>query len=146
MSFWDASALVPLIVDEPRSAGLRRLAGSDRAMALWWAAPVECASAMCRLVREGRLTARDRQSALALLDDLSAAAVQVQPSEEIRVRARRLLAVHPLRASDALQLAAALTWCRDRPARSTFVCLDDRLRAAAGAEGFDLLPQDPAGR
>jgi hypothetical protein len=64
----------------------------------------------------------------------------VAPTAALRERAIRLLAAHPLRAGDALQLAAALAWCDDTPAGETFVCLDGRLRDAARAEGFDLLP------
>ena len=56
--------------------------------------------------------------------------------------AERLLAVHPLTAGDALQLAAALIWARERPARLRFVCLDEQLRRAAGREGFNILPAD----
>jgi predicted nucleic acid-binding protein len=64
----------------------------------------------------------------------------VPPTEEVRRRARRLLAVHSLRAADALQLAAALVFCEDEPGRADFACLDDRLRGAASKEGFRVLP------
>jgi predicted nucleic acid-binding protein len=47
---------------------------------------------------------------------------------------------HPLRAADALQLAAALIWCEEQPHGETFVSLDDRLRGAASKEGFTLAP------
>jgi hypothetical protein len=47
---------------------------------------------------------------------------------------------HPLRAGDALQLAAALVACGERPEALPFVCLDDRLRDAARREGFAVLP------
>jgi hypothetical protein len=45
-----------------------------------------------------------------------------------------------LRAADALQLAAALIVCDERPESLSFVCLDDRLREAARKEGFPVLP------
>jgi hypothetical protein len=48
--------------------------------------------------------------------------------------------MHPLRAADAFQLAAALLWCEEDPSRETFVCLDDRLLEAARREGFRILP------
>jgi hypothetical protein len=44
--------------------------------------------------------------------------------------------VHPLRAADALQLAAAYVAAERRPATLEFVTLDDRLRLAAMKEGF----------
>jgi hypothetical protein len=56
-------------------------------------------------------------------------------------KALRLLGVHPLRAADALQLAAALILVRDDPAGRAFVCLDERLREAALLEGFRVLPE-----
>jgi len=51
------------------------------------------------------------------------------------------VAAHPVRAGDALQLAAALAWSDEPPQGSGFVCLDDRLRTAAQAEGFAVLPE-----
>jgi hypothetical protein len=50
--------------------------------------------------------------------------------------ARRLLRVHPLRAADSLQLAAAVLASEGRPSTLEFVCLDDRLGIAAQREGF----------
>ena len=64
----------------------------------------------------------------------------VSPSDELRRRAARLLAVHPLRAADALQLAAALLWCEEQPHAEGFVSLDAKLRDAAHKEGFSVLP------
>jgi predicted nucleic acid-binding protein len=42
--------------------------------------------------------------------------------------------VHPLRAADALQLAAALEWSGN--ASGTFITYDERLRDSASREGF----------
>ena len=64
----------------------------------------------------------------------------VSPTDDVRRRAARLLAGHPLRAADALQLAAALIWCEEQPHEETFVSLDERLRNAARREGFALAP------
>lgn len=65
----------------------------------------------------------------------------VSPSNIVRDRAIRLLATHPLRSADALQLAAALRWIQDETKGVGFVCLDEQLRAAASAEGFTLFPE-----
>jgi uncharacterized protein len=65
---------------------------------------------------------------------------EVAPTETLRKKAERLLAVHTISAADAMQLAAAMVWARDDPAGHGFVCLDDRLRDAAGREGFQVLP------
>ncbi|MBA2251932.1 MAG: hypothetical protein H0W13_04380, partial [Nitrospirales bacterium] len=49
--------------------------------------------------------------------------------------------LHPLRAADSLQLAAALVWANRQAVGHHFVCLDQRLREAAHREGFVLLPK-----
>jgi hypothetical protein len=64
----------------------------------------------------------------------------VLASEPARQRALRLLAVHPLGAADALQLAAALIWTRESPAGVGLISADARLREAASREGFEVLP------
>ena len=65
---------------------------------------------------------------------------EIGPSQNLRDHALRLVAVHPLRTADALQLAAAVIWREARTANAGFACLDDRLRAAALREGFDVVP------
>lgn len=66
---------------------------------------------------------------------LRASWFEVQPGDAIREQALRLLRVHPLRAADALQLAAALEWA-GTPTRAAFMTFDERLRSAAHREGF----------
>jgi hypothetical protein len=53
--------------------------------------------------------------------------------------AQRLLRVHPLRAADSLQLAAAIVAAEGDPATLEFVGLDDRLNDAAAREGFRVV-------
>jgi hypothetical protein len=65
---------------------------------------------------------------------------EVLPGELVRQRTERLLAVHPLRAADAFQLAAALIWAEEKPRGLEVVCLDQNLREAALKEGFEVLP------
>ena len=77
--------------------------------------------------------------ALQRLQQLSAGWHEIDPSDEIRVTAVRFLRVHPLRAADALQLAAAFAAAERRPASLEIVTLDDRLANAARKEGFALL-------
>ena len=61
------------------------------------------------------------------------------PSASLRRIAERLLRLHSLRASDSLQLAAALTAADQDPATLEIVCLDERLARAARREGFRVL-------
>ena len=66
---------------------------------------------------------------------------EVAPSMDVREGAARALLLHPLRAADSLQLAAALVWAKRQPADHHGVCLDQRLREAAQREGFVILPK-----
>lgn len=138
--FWDSSALVPTILPAKTSSALVALARSDTRRTLWWGSPVECQSALFRRHREASMPAELLQRALRRLADLVEGSDVVAPTLPLRERAGRLLSVHPLRAGDALQLAAALAWCEDAPHGEPFVCLDARLRDAARREGFSPLP------
>jgi uncharacterized protein len=142
MSFWDSSALIPLVVDEPASSTARALLGSGGVPAVWWASAVECVSVLERRRRAGQLKAEQRNQAELLLGQLAGTWAEVQPSQAVRERAIRLLRSSDLRAADALQLAAALVWAEDQPSDRVFVCLDERLREAALVSGFTVLP-DP---
>jgi predicted nucleic acid-binding protein len=138
--FWDTSALVPLLLEQPATAQVRRMLEVDPAIAAWWGTPVECASAAARLRREERLGAVDESRVLDLLGRLQDSWLEVLPSQEVRTQALRLLRVHSLKAANALQLAAARMWAGDDPG-ATFVTLDERLALAARLEGFRVLPE-----
>jgi hypothetical protein len=140
MRFWDSSAIVPLCVVEPNSATARALVDRDPAISVWWATRTECVSALARRAREGAIEPAGARAARRVLAALAATWVELLPSETLRETAERLLAVHPLRAADAFQLAAALAWCGGRPPGHGIVTLDDRVRDAAAREGFDALP------
>ena len=141
MRFWDTSAIVPLIVREPRSDTLLRLLEQDMGMVVWWATRVECVSAVTRRAREGTLDPGGEVLARGLLEDLSESWTEARPTARLRILAEQALSIHPLRAADALQLAAALIWCGEQPQGRAFVCLDERLRTAASRSGFALLPE-----
>ncbi|MDE0456956.1 MAG: type II toxin-antitoxin system VapC family toxin [Chromatiales bacterium] len=138
MNFWDTSALVALGVDEPhRKTALRILEADDR-MAVWWGAPVEYVAALSRRERDGSLTTEEVSEHLVRLQALSHVWYEVQPGRRVRTLAQRLLRVHPLRAADSLQLAAALAVAEEDPSSVGFVCFDARLNRAASREGFAL--------
>jgi predicted nucleic acid-binding protein len=139
LRFWDASALVPLCVQQPATTQVRPLLEEVRDLAVWWGSPVECWSALARLRREGRLSVEGEETARARLDDLRLAWTEILPSEAVRELAGRIIRTHLLRAADGLQLAAALVWAGSPPAGS-MVVLDQRLADAARLEGLDALP------
>ena len=139
MKFWDASAIVPLLIAEPASRRLQALAAKDPAMLVWWGSQVECVSALARIERDGALTADAIALALERLDALEMSWHEIDPSDSIREAAIRFLRVHPLRSADALQLAAAFLGAERRPASLQIVTLDDRLSSAARKEGFAII-------
>jgi len=137
---WDTSALLSLLLGQKATATLKEILAADRALVLWWGTKVEAVSALSRLRRTGQLEQSSADRALKEIESLTSAAHEVQPTEEVRNTACRLLRVHELRAADALQLAAALVWTEHQPLGAGFVCLDERLCQAAAREGFDVLP------
>lgn len=139
MKFWDSSAIVPLVVEEPSSLAMRDELKDDGDVVVWWATSVECVSALVRSSRTGRIA--DEAPAIARLDRIARLWREVEPAPEIRDAARRLIRVHDgLRAAHAIQLGAALAVAEQRPSSIGFVCLDDRLKAAADREGLRVRP------
>jgi predicted nucleic acid-binding protein len=138
--FWDSSALIPCFVREERSEEIVDLFSGDEAPIVWWTARVECISAIERRRREGIFTPEAVEAARRRLEEVLQEAAVVQPHPLVLERAERLLAVHLLRAADALQLGAALVACDEQPRGEGFACLDERLREAARREGFTVRP------
>lgn len=136
MNFWDSSAVIPLLVREEGSSLRREQLRDDPRMIVWWSCRLECASALCRLQRDGNIDSDGLADALGSLDTLAGGWHEVQPASEVRSRALRLLRVHPLRAADSLQLAAALVATSEDPSHLPLYTADERLREAARKEGF----------
>ncbi|MBR9990466.1 MAG: type II toxin-antitoxin system VapC family toxin [Gemmatimonadetes bacterium] len=139
MRFWDSSAIVPLLLRQPRTDAARSLLDEDDEMVVWWASQTECASKFARLRREQSLDVDDESRALRVLHELSESWHEVRPTEDVRALSLRLLRTHPLRSADALQLAAALSWA-GRPQGEALVTYDERLGRAARLEGFRVVP------
>ena len=118
---------------------MRRLLSGD-VVATSRLSEVEVASAVIRRAREGAFGERERDRALeALAVDLGAMHV-VEILPEIATKARGLLLRHPLRAGDAIQLASCVFLQQELGEPVRFVVFDERLRAAARAEGLSLAP------
>lgn len=136
MAFWDTSAIVPLCCSQQATRHGRTLVRDLGRMIVWWGTPIEARSAFARLRREGRLSDSGLATSIKLLDQLRASWDEIQPSAKVRSLAEQLPDDHGVRAADALQLAAALVWCGERPRHRPFICSDDRLATAATALGF----------
>lgn len=144
MKFWDSSALVSVCLEDPRSSAVRSVLVNDPSVVVWWLTRTECVSALVRRVREGRLSVEEERQARRVVETLAESWIEIEPSETLRLSAERLLGVHPLRAADAFQLAAALLWCQGQPRGMELVSFDARLREAGYREGFALLPGEQA--
>jgi len=134
--FWDTSALVPLCVRQditPRAIELYK----SYELVVWWATPVEIASALACLGRMRQIDSGDYAKARKLAKSLADSWSVIQPSHALRAEAARLVDRYDLGAADCLQLAAALEWCEGIPQGRVFLTADQKLRAAARLSGFD---------
>lgn len=138
-AFWDTSGIVPLCCFQSQSAEAAKTARVYARQVTWWATPVEVVSSFSRLVREENLTLEGKHQALTRLAYLRSRWTEVQPTNEVRETAERLLNLHKLRAADAMQLSAALVWCSHRPRGRHFIGGDGDLSDAAEAEGFGVI-------
>lgn len=141
MRFWDSSALAALLFPERLSEACARLYANDTDVVVWALTPAEVLSALHRRRREGTLSDELFTRVTAELGELRDKWSEVLDLDLVRPRAERVVAVHGIRAADALQLAAALVAANERPQHVPFVSLDQRLNDAAAREGFTVLPR-----
>lgn len=141
--FADSSALVTRYAAEPRQAA----SGPPDEIIVSVLARVEVPSAIWRKHRMGELTSQDAAVLVAAFEaDYFGAEggpggfLTVAVRSAIVARAARLVAAHPLRAYDAIQLASALAVAEVVPELTGLAAFDRQLRAAAAAEGLPVLP------
>lgn len=139
MRYWDSSAFVPVLINEPATVQVQGWLRDDPQVTTWWGTELECVSAIARRERDRLLKPGEAEQALRRLTDASGGWLEIQPQGAVRATARRLLRAYPLRAADALQLAAAWLAANQQPTALEFVCLDDRLADAARREGFPVI-------
>ena len=139
MRYWDASALVPLVVAEPDSGVVRTWLSEDDQIVTWAWTRTEIVSAVERRVREGSLSRPQRREVLRRFETFAGSWDEVTDVLAVRSRANALLARHPLRAADAGQLGAALLIQERLAGVLTFVCLDHRLSSAAELESLRVV-------
>src|SRR5437870_9747080 len=129
VTYWDASALVPLVLREATSARYRDLA-VETEIFTWWGSYLECTSAIVQLTRRGSPPTQVAES-YRMLEQLAGEWREIGASDKLRRAAARILKTHPLRTSDALQLGAAIVASGFEPNAARFVAEDKRLRHAA---------------
>lgn len=141
--FFDSSALVKRYITEIGTSWVMTLtapAVAHKVMIarITW---VEILSALARRQREGAInTTQIEQAVQSFRYDLDMQYQVIELTSELAEYAGQLARSHPLRAYDAVQLAAALRVQADLSrAHATpliFVCADERLLAIAQAEGL----------
>ncbi len=139
MRYFDASALAKRYVRAEGTSEVNRWLRESRS-ATCRLTEAELSSAFARRVREGTMSVRARAAAL---DRLRADLRKIHVVEMVPVvveRVHDLLGRHPLRASDALHLAAALCLAGAIGRPTSFVVYDERLAEAARAEHLLVLP------
>jgi hypothetical protein len=129
-------------VREAGALSVRRLIASARGAASRLS-EVEIASALVRRAREGAFSLEERDRALTSLDHDFSALIVVEFTPTIAAEARALMLRHPLRASDAVQLASCLYLQRELGDPMPFVAFDDRLTGAARDVGLQVMPSPP---
>jgi hypothetical protein len=135
--FFDTSAFVKRYVEEPGSM-MVRAALRAHAVVVARVTLAEAAAAIARAARTGVLTESQRDTILERLpeDFAKLQVVEIRPALVSRVPA--LVVRYPLRAYDAIQLAAASA-IRQKGFAVEMWCADGDLSAAAIADGFRVV-------
>ena len=139
MRFWDSSALVPVFLVESTSVWVRKVMNGDPGVIVWALTRVELMSAIERRRREDPDLSDRFSAARNEVMKMWNIWTEIAMIETVREQAERVVAAHPLRSADALQLGAALVAAGGSPATLQFVTLDQRLATAAAREGFPVL-------
>jgi predicted nucleic acid-binding protein len=134
--FFDSSAIVPLCVAQSVSQSTRELFRRFNTQVVARTTLIGTTSTLYQAVALGALTQSNARRALARLEQLENRWAEVVASGRVREVALDVLRAHQLRSGDAIQLASALVWCKDKPRRRSFVCFDQRLGKAADRAGL----------
>jgi uncharacterized protein len=137
--YLDTSSLVKLYVEEQGSEEVREQVAGATVVATSVIACVEASAAFARKRREGGLSDEGYGHVSGAFRQEWGSYLAIGVSEAIVTLAGDLAGRHDLRGFDAIHLASALA-LRDRTQSAVaFSCADGRLRAAARAEGLDIL-------
>ena len=107
ITYFDTSAVVPLLVAEPASAFCRQLWDSSDAVVTFRLLYVETAAALAQALRLDRIRHRDHQAALRLLDQLWEEFDIVEADAQVIDRAAELAHAAALRGYYAVHCASA---------------------------------------
>lgn len=134
-TFFDSSAFAKRYLEEAGSAAVESLCLAASDLAVCVICVPEILSALNRRIRERHISSSDYLLLKGhLLDDLRDAAI-VDLTPAVIAGTVEVLEAAPLRAADAMHVAAALAWDAE-----LFVSADNRQLAAARAAGLEVKP------
>jgi len=107
IGYFDTSAVVPLLVDEPGSAACRRFWEDADDVVSSRLVVVEAAAALAQAARDGRLTVDGHRAALGLLDQIWAELQLLDLDDDLTRSAAGIAAQFALRGDDAVHCASA---------------------------------------
>ena len=133
IAYFDTSAVVPLLVQEPTTDHCTRLWDEATRIVIGRLVYPEACAALARAVRMGRLTSAQMTAATVELDDVIEQVDFIEITAELAHAAGQLAQQHGLRGYDAVHLAAGLSIADDDV---VFVTGDTGLADAARASGL----------
>jgi predicted nucleic acid-binding protein len=145
--FFDTSALVKLYIREVGSTEVIALTsnlGNDQLVVLDLAR-VEARSAVRKRSRIGDLSAEVANNVIARLEEDLLQWFLTQPSNSSVIeKALRVIDLYHLKAYDAMQLAACITFAPETPGPITLVTSDRQMFSAARTEGLAVIDPETA--
>lgn len=139
VAYFDASALVKLLIDEAGSDDTARLwDGADEVITSRISTP-EVRAALATARRMGRLDDRDHRRSRIDWTRFRRRLRLVELTQELEARAGDLTDVHPLSGYDAIHLASALTIAAETSL--VLATWDGRLLTAGQSAGLVTLPR-----
>jgi predicted nucleic acid-binding protein len=130
--YWDASAILSLIVEDQHSARARRFRASNVPHLVSSLTFTEVCAVLARLEREGHISAQNRDRAIRSLRSRPWSALRLDPNRHL---AAQLASRHPLRGADLWHLATTVTLASELP-QLALLTFDTRLAEAARGEGL----------
>jgi predicted nucleic acid-binding protein len=140
--YLDSSALVKRFVVEAGSADVGQVVAAASVVGTAVISRAEVAAALARAVRTRTLQPGVASRSLQTFREHWANLVRLPLTEAVVARADALAWEQGLRGSEAVHLAAALTWQEALGQPLTLATFDRQLRAAAGRVGLAVYPDD----
>lgn len=118
-AYFDTSALVPLVIEEPSSRICERAWNATDTVVASSLAYVEARAAVAQANRGERITKRQLERATEVFDEIWAQVTVVTPTDALIRRAAQLAESHALRGYDAVHCATALAVASERSFAAT---------------------------